>query len=91
MNCFILEGPSRRRDGEGHPRMVVLDNVELVRIYDRARFAVEAEAEKRQELVVEGNSNRHIPNCYLNMIDYRLHSSSSSRSAASEAAGGPRG
>ena len=75
MNCFILEGPSRRRDGEGHPRMAVLDNVEFVRIYDRARFAWGAEAEKRKELVVEGNSNRHVSNCYLNVIDYRLHSS----------------
>src|SRR5882762_4312456 len=78
MNCFIPEGPSRRRDGEGHPRMAVLDNVEFVRIYDRARFALGAKAEKRKELVVERNSNRHISNCYLNMIDYRLHSSGSS-------------
>lgn len=51
---------------------------EFVRIYDRARLALETEAEKRKELVVEGNGNRHISNCYLNMIDYRLHSSSSS-------------
>jgi hypothetical protein len=49
-----------------------------MRIYDRARFALGAEAEQRKELVVEGNSNRHISNCYLNMIDYWLHSSSSS-------------
>src|SRR5467141_4504448 len=78
MNCFILERPSRRRYGEGHPRMAVLNNVEFMRIYDRARFALGAEAEKRKELVVEGNSNRHISNGYLNMIDYWLHSSSSS-------------
>ena len=78
MNCFIPEDPSRRRDGEGHPWMAVLDNVEFVRVYDRAYFALGAEAEKRKELVVEGNSNRHISNCYLNMIDYRLHSPSSS-------------
>jgi len=58
--------------------MAVLDNVEFVRVYDRAYFALGAEAEKRKELVVEGNSNRHISNCYLNMIDYRLHSCSSS-------------
>jgi hypothetical protein len=76
VNWFILEDPSRRRDGEGHPRMAVLDNVEFVRIYDGARFALGAEAEKRKELVVEGNSNRHVSNCYLNMIDYRLHLSS---------------
>src|SRR6266436_2899165 len=48
------------------------------RIYDRARFAFGAEAEKRKELVVEGNGDRHISNRYLNMIDYRLHSPSSS-------------
>ena len=61
--------------------MAVLNNVEFVRIYDRARFALGAEAEKRKELVVEGNGDRHISNRYLNMIDYRLHSSSSSFSA----------
>jgi hypothetical protein len=75
MNCFILEGASRRRNGEGHPRMAVLDDVEFVRIDDRERLALGAEAEKRKEFVVEGNSNRHVSNCYLNMIDYRLHSS----------------
>ena len=74
MNDFILEGPSRRRDGEGHPWMAVLDNVEFVRIYNRGRLALGAEAEKRKELVVEGDSNRHISNCYLNVIDDRLHS-----------------
>ena len=78
MNCFTLEGASRRRDGEGHPRMAVLDNVEFMRLYDRALFVLGAKAEKRKELVVERNSNRQISNCYLNMIDYRLHSSSSS-------------
>src|SRR5467141_2887501 len=78
MNCFIPEARSRRRDGEGHPRMAVLNNVEFMRIYDRARFAFGAEAEKRKELVVEGNGDRHIANRYLNMIDYRLHSPSSS-------------
>jgi len=76
MNWFILEDSSRRRDGEGHPRMAVLDNVEFVRIYDRARFALGAEAKKRKELVVEGDSNRDVSNCDLYMIDYRLHSSS---------------
>jgi len=45
MNCFILEGPSRRRYGESHPRMAVLDNVEFMRLYDRARFALGAKAE----------------------------------------------
>jgi len=78
MNRVILEGSSRRRDGEGHPRMAVLDNVEFVRIYDRARLALGAEAEKRKELVVEGNGNRDVSNRNLYMIDYRLHSSSSS-------------
>lgn len=78
MDRFILEGPSRRRDGKDHPRMAVLDNVEFVRIYHRARFALGVEAEKRKELVVEGNGDRHISNGDLNMIDYRLHSSSSS-------------
>ena len=58
--------------------MAVLNNVEFMRIYDRARFALRAEAEKRKELVVEGNRNRHVSNCYLNMIDDRLHSSRSS-------------
>src|SRR6266403_3023063 len=77
MNCFIPEARSRRRDREGHPRMAVLNNVEFMRIDDRARFAFGAEAEKREELVVEGNGDRHVSNRYLNMIDYRLHSPSS--------------
>jgi len=77
MNRFIPEGPSRRRDGEGHPWMTVLDNVEFVRVYDRARLTLRAEPEKWKQLVVEGNSNRHVSNCDLNMIDYRLHSSRS--------------
>src|SRR5437899_10594429 len=37
MNHFILEDPSRRRDGESHPCMAVLDNAQSVRVPHRPR------------------------------------------------------
>lgn len=53
--------------------MAVLDDMKFVRIDDRARLPLEAETEKGKQPVVEGNSDSHVLDRDLNVIDYRFH------------------